>query len=270
MLHHGVELRFGGEGHRIDFSALAGGRAITVYGQQEVVKDLIAARLEAGGELHFEAEVTSVDPENGVIRFGDEELRCDVIAGCDGFHGVCRAGGAGPADDLRARVSVRVARDPRARGAVLGGADLHALRPRLRAALHAHARGHAQLPPGGARRGRRRLAGRPHLGRAAAADGDRRRRLHPRRGRDLREGRHADALVRGRAAAPRADVPGRRRGAHRARRPAPRASTSRWRTSACWRAGCATSSRTATRRGSTRTPTAACSACGACSTSRGG
>ena len=90
MLHHGVELRFGGEGHRIDFSALAGGRAITVYGQQEVVKDLIAARLEAGGALHFEAEVTSVDPENGVIRFGDEELRCDVIAGCDGFHGVCR------------------------------------------------------------------------------------------------------------------------------------------------------------------------------------
>ncbi len=90
MLHHGVELRFGGEGHRIDFSELAGGRAITVYGQQEVVKDLIAARLDAGGELRFEAEVTSVDPENGVIRFGDEELRCDVIAGCDGFHGVCR------------------------------------------------------------------------------------------------------------------------------------------------------------------------------------
>jgi p-hydroxybenzoate 3-monooxygenase len=90
MLHHGVELRFGGEGHRIDFSALAGGRAITVYGQQEVVKDLIAARLESGGALHFEAEVTAVDPEAGVIRFGDEELRCEAIAGCDGFHGVCR------------------------------------------------------------------------------------------------------------------------------------------------------------------------------------
>jgi len=90
MLHHGVELRFGGTGHRIDFSALAGGRAITVYGQQEVVKDLIAARLQSGGALHFEAEVTSIDPERGVIRFGDEELRCAVIAGCDGFHGVCR------------------------------------------------------------------------------------------------------------------------------------------------------------------------------------
>ena len=51
MVHHGIELRFGGAGHRIDFSRLAGGRAITVYGQQEVVKDLIAARLEAGGTL---------------------------------------------------------------------------------------------------------------------------------------------------------------------------------------------------------------------------
>ena len=51
MVHHGIELRFGGEGHRIPLSDLAGGRAITVYGQQEVVKDLIAARLDAGGEL---------------------------------------------------------------------------------------------------------------------------------------------------------------------------------------------------------------------------
>ena len=49
MVHHGIELRFGGRGHRIDFADLAGGRAITVYGQQEVVKDLIAARLAAGG-----------------------------------------------------------------------------------------------------------------------------------------------------------------------------------------------------------------------------
>src|SRR5215470_9449176 len=48
LVHHGIELRFGGRGHRIDFPALTGGRAITVYGQQEVVKDLIAARLAAG------------------------------------------------------------------------------------------------------------------------------------------------------------------------------------------------------------------------------
>jgi p-hydroxybenzoate 3-monooxygenase len=90
MVHHGLELRFGGRGHRIALSDLADGRAITVYGQQEVVKDLIAARLEAGGAIEFEAEARSVDPERGVIRFGDEAVKCEVIAGCDGFHGVCR------------------------------------------------------------------------------------------------------------------------------------------------------------------------------------
>ena len=54
MVHEGVELRFGGRGHRIDLSELTGGRTITVYGQQEVVKDLIAARLESGLALRFE------------------------------------------------------------------------------------------------------------------------------------------------------------------------------------------------------------------------
>jgi p-hydroxybenzoate 3-monooxygenase len=97
MVHEGVELRFGGRGHRIDFSALAGGRTITVYGQQEVVKDLIAARLESGGELRFEVSdvsVAGVESERPAVRFSHEgaehELRCDVIAGCDGFHGICR------------------------------------------------------------------------------------------------------------------------------------------------------------------------------------
>jgi p-hydroxybenzoate 3-monooxygenase len=96
LVHRGVELRFAGEGHRIDFDDLTG-KAITVYGQQEVVKDLIAARLEAGGPLLF--EVDDVRPEEfetdaPAIRYrhdGEEHvLRCDAIAGCDGFHGVCR------------------------------------------------------------------------------------------------------------------------------------------------------------------------------------
>jgi p-hydroxybenzoate 3-monooxygenase len=93
MVHRGIELRFGGERHRIALSDLAGGRAITVYGQQEVVKDLIAARLEAGLPLEFEAGATAIDPERGVISYGDgdDELRCTVVAGCDGFHGVARA-----------------------------------------------------------------------------------------------------------------------------------------------------------------------------------
>jgi p-hydroxybenzoate 3-monooxygenase len=102
MVHEGIELRFGGRGHRIDFSALAGGRAITVYGQQEVVKDLVAARLESGGELRFEVSdvsVADIESERPVVRFGhdgaEHELRCDVIAGCDGFHGICRPAIAG-------------------------------------------------------------------------------------------------------------------------------------------------------------------------------
>ena len=134
---------------------------ITVYGQQEVVKDLIAARLDAGGELRFEAAATAIeglDGERPVIRFGDgERAALRVVAGCDGFHGVSRAAvPVGRAHGLRARVSVRLARDPRPRGAVLAGADLHPPRPRLRAAQHALARGHPPLPPGRARRGRRR------------------------------------------------------------------------------------------------------------------
>ncbi len=70
---------------------LTGGRSIVIYGQTEVVKDLIAARLESGLELHFETEVESIDPEHGVVRHAGGELECEVIAGCDGFHGVCRA-----------------------------------------------------------------------------------------------------------------------------------------------------------------------------------
>ena len=97
LVHEGLELRFGGQGHRIDLAGLTGGRSITVYGQQEVVKDLIAARLEAGLELLFEVEdveLEGLDTEAPAIVFthgGDRrELSCDVVAGCDGFHGVCR------------------------------------------------------------------------------------------------------------------------------------------------------------------------------------
>jgi p-hydroxybenzoate 3-monooxygenase len=97
LVHHGIELRFDGRGHRIDFPKLTGGRSITVYGQQEVVKDLIRARLDAGAPPLFEVEdvsVHDVDTDRPAIRYahsGEEnELRCDAIAGCDGSHGVCR------------------------------------------------------------------------------------------------------------------------------------------------------------------------------------
>jgi p-hydroxybenzoate 3-monooxygenase len=96
LVHHGIELRFAGAGHRIDFEALTG-RTISVYGQQEIVKDLIAARLQAGGGLLFEVTgvaleaVASSTPRLRFAHAGERvELACDFIAGCDGFHGVCR------------------------------------------------------------------------------------------------------------------------------------------------------------------------------------
>jgi p-hydroxybenzoate 3-monooxygenase len=90
--HHGIELRYGGAGHRIAFDKLVPGRSITVYGQQEVVKDLIAARLAAGGDVRFEVEDVELHSleSQPYLTFGGERLDCDVIAGCDGFHGVSR------------------------------------------------------------------------------------------------------------------------------------------------------------------------------------
>ncbi|MBN6052114.1 4-hydroxybenzoate 3-monooxygenase [Nonomuraea sp. RK-328] len=90
--HLGIELRYGGRSRRIAFDELVPGRAITVYGQQEVVKDLIAARLEAGGDVRFEVDDVALHDLEGkpYLTFGGERLDCDVIAGCDGFHGVSR------------------------------------------------------------------------------------------------------------------------------------------------------------------------------------
>ena len=97
LVHEGIELQFAGRRHRIDFPALTGGRRITVYGQQEVVKDLIAARLNTGRPLLFEVGDVTVDDlesDSPAVRFSHDgdgvELRCDIVAGCDGYHGVCR------------------------------------------------------------------------------------------------------------------------------------------------------------------------------------
>ena len=97
-VHEGILLRFQGRSHRIDLAALTGGRAITVYAQHEVIRDLVAARLAAGGSLVFEVQGVSlqdIDTERPSIHFRGadgmrRELDCDFVAGCDGFHGVCR------------------------------------------------------------------------------------------------------------------------------------------------------------------------------------
>ena len=96
LAHDGIYMTFGGELRHIDFHKLIGKR-VTIYGQQEVVKDLIARRLADGGEIHFDVADTSVHDFNTgkpKIRFRHQgkaqEIDCDIIAGCDGFHGVCR------------------------------------------------------------------------------------------------------------------------------------------------------------------------------------
>ena len=96
LVHHGIEIRFGGQGHRIDFKDLTG-RAITVYGQHEVIKDLIQARIATGGQILFEVDDVRIEgfesnrPKIHYKHAGQPgEIQCDFIAGCDGSHGVCR------------------------------------------------------------------------------------------------------------------------------------------------------------------------------------
>lgn len=97
LKHHGVIFSFNGQRIRIPFDELTNGRGITIYGQQEVIKDLIACALERGIEILFEAEATSIEDietetpnihftQNGVSH----TLSCDFIAGCDGYHGISR------------------------------------------------------------------------------------------------------------------------------------------------------------------------------------
>ncbi|HVB00869.1 MAG TPA: 4-hydroxybenzoate 3-monooxygenase [Acidimicrobiales bacterium] len=98
LVHHGIELRFDGIGHRIDLSGLTGGRTISVYGQQEVVKDLVDQRLRDNGTILYEVadvKIDAVETTAPMLSFtnaeGRQELVCDFIAGCDGFHGISRA-----------------------------------------------------------------------------------------------------------------------------------------------------------------------------------
>lgn len=98
LRHGGFDIALNGARKRIDLAELTGGRVVTVYGQTEITKDLIEARLAAGGAIVFEAEDVAprnfdgTEPVLTYVHEGErKELRCDFIAGCDGYHGVCRA-----------------------------------------------------------------------------------------------------------------------------------------------------------------------------------
>jgi p-hydroxybenzoate 3-monooxygenase len=97
IVHRGINLRFGGQTHRIDLDCLTGHRAITIYPQHEVLRDLIDAAVAAEREVVFEAHevrLHDLGADQPRVTFShdgdDEELHCDFIAGCDGFHGVSR------------------------------------------------------------------------------------------------------------------------------------------------------------------------------------
>jgi p-hydroxybenzoate 3-monooxygenase len=98
-IHHGIELQFKGRRHRIDMNELTDGKKIMVYPQHEVIKDLLEARLKAGGKIYFnvkDVQLNNVKTNSPTISFIQENgteverIECDFIAGCDGFHGPSR------------------------------------------------------------------------------------------------------------------------------------------------------------------------------------
>ena len=224
LVHHGIELRFKGEGHRIDFADLAGGRGVTVYGQHEVVKDLIAARLAAGGEILFEAKAESVhdlDGDKPFIRYRTDgemrELHCAVIAGCDGFHGICRPAIPEGVLSFFERVypfgwlGILAQAPPASEELIYSSHDrgfaLLSMRSPELSRLYLQCRPDEDLS---------RVAGRARLERAAPAARDHGRELASDRRSGAAEGRHRDAQLRRRADAARPPVPHRRRRPHRA------------------------------------------------------
>src|SRR5262244_2703068 len=96
LVHEGFDILFAGARHRIDLAGLTGGKKVVVYGQTEVTKDLMDARAAADAKSVYEADDVSL---HGIdthprVRFhadgSDQEVECDFVAGCDGFHGVSR------------------------------------------------------------------------------------------------------------------------------------------------------------------------------------
>ena len=220
MLHWGINIGINGDLHRIDFKALVDKR-VTIYGQQEVVKDLVERRLADGGPLLFEVDGVSVHDmtaQRPKIRFTHagkaQEIDCDFIAGCDGFHGVCRPSIPDGVLSVFERdypfgwLGILSESPPPDHELIYSYTDrgfaLYTMRSPTLARLYLQC-GHDEDIDG--------LAGRPHLERTAPAAG---RRAQARRRPDRAKGHHADAQLRGRADAARPTVPRRRQRAYRA------------------------------------------------------
>ncbi|NIO40362.1 MAG: 4-hydroxybenzoate 3-monooxygenase, partial [Burkholderiales bacterium] len=98
LIHSGFDICFSGARHRIDLSALTNGKKVVVYGQTEITRDLMAARDINGASTIYEAldvEIVDFNTSRPLVRYRENgqkhEISCDFIAGCDGFHGICRA-----------------------------------------------------------------------------------------------------------------------------------------------------------------------------------
>ncbi len=276
IVHHGIHLQFDGERHHIALSELTDGRSIMIYGQHEVVKDLVAARLESGLPLLFDVDDVSVHDLDATprVRFAHDgapqELECDVDRRLRRLPR--RLPASIPGDVLRTferEYPFGWLGHPRASAP-----------PSIDELVYAHhERGFALLSLRSPELSRYYLQCRPDEDLGAWPDEriwdelqlrTAHRRLDAPRGADPREGRHGDAQLRRRADAVRPPLPCRRRGAHRPadrregpeprglRRPHPRARRS------------STGTAAAARPGSTATRTRACAGSGAPSTSRGG
>ena len=170
FVHHGINLAFEGGIHRINLTELSGGRSVMVYAQHEVLKDLIAKRARrrrrrpVRGVRHRRRRHRdrAADDHASPTRAGQETLECDFVIGADGSRTMCRylipeRQGLFPA------VPVRLVRDPRRSAALVGRADLRALRARVRAGVDPLSVGAAAVLPVRPRDQRRRLVRRPHL-----------------------------------------------------------------------------------------------------------
>ena len=106
LVHSGFDMLFNGQRHRIDLNKYSGGANVMVYGQTEVTRDLMNARTAAGLPTVYEAEnvqVLDFDTQRPRVKYEKDgqshTIECDFIAGCDGFHGVCRA--SAPKDAIK-------------------------------------------------------------------------------------------------------------------------------------------------------------------------